>query len=148
MARMTAASIPITFKDGTTYQFSPLTDKSIDEIDEWIQAKVIETARNSLKPDTPQAEREETLRIAMQESQKVSFLNDDGLTLLATIPGMTYLCWISLRKEHPEVKLSDLRDILSDPENLTILNEKFHKVNYREPIAKKVLRAKRTIRKR
>jgi hypothetical protein len=148
MARMTAASVPITFADGTTYQFSPLTDKSIDEIDEWLQAKVIETARHSLKPDTPKEEREETLRIAVQESQKVSFLNDDGLLLLATVPGMTFLCWLALRREHPEVTQEQLRDKLSDASNILIVNEKFAHVNKREPLLKKVRRAKPKMRMR
>jgi len=137
-ARMSAAATPITFADGVTYLFAPLTDRQIDQIDEWLQAHVIDVARASLSPEDTPEERDETLTIAMREARKLSLMTTDGIRLLATIPGMTFLCWLSLRREHPEVSQDELRTRLMDPANLERVNGAFLKVNQRPGIKKKV----------
>jgi hypothetical protein len=129
-ARVTAVPIPIVFNDGSTYQFSPLTDKDLDELDEWMQSRLIEAARRSLSKSASQEERDETLRVAMREATKLTFLSPDGARMIATLPGMTHLCYLSLRKCHPDVDEPSLHKLLSDPENLSILNEKFDRANH------------------
>jgi hypothetical protein len=63
--------------------------------------------------------------------------------MLATIPGLSYLCWLSMRKEHSEITLEKLTEQLQVQENVDIVNFTFRKVNNLpdQPL-KKVRRAK------
>ncbi len=128
-ARLTAAAAPLKFDDGTSYQFSPLTDKDMDELDEWLQARLIENARNSLDDKMTQAERDETMSLAMRESLTVSFVTGQGARMLSTLPGMVRLCWQSIKKCHPNVTEAQLREKLLKPGNLDSVNDAFEKVN-------------------
>jgi hypothetical protein len=129
MASMTAAPAPLEFADGTKYRISPLTDKDIEELDMWVQSRVIENARNSITPNMSVAERAETLEIAMKLSLSVSFTSDIGAKMIATVPGMTRLVWQSIRKNHPEVTESELRKHMLNEDNIREANIKFSKVN-------------------
>lgn len=126
---ITAASYPLDLADGTTYQFSPLTDKDIDEIDGWLQARVIENARRSLTPDMTQAERDELQSLAIRESLSVSLISPQGARMLATVQGMTRLVWQSVKRNHPGVTEDQIRAHMLSPENIQRANAAFSKVN-------------------
>lgn len=127
--RVTAAPAILKFKDGTTYEFSPLTDRDMEELDEWLAARVVENARNSLTPGMTPQEREETLSIAMRVSLEITFLSKTGAKMLSSLDGMVRLCYQSVRKRHPNVTPSQLREQLMKPENLEEINRLFEKVN-------------------
>lgn len=128
--QMTAASVPIVLEDGTTYQFSPLSDRDLAELDAWLQSKVIQIARQSLTPDLSQKERDETLSLAMREASNVSFLTKAGQTQLATISGMVHLLWMSIRKNHPDVSEDTLQSkLMENIDNIRIITDKFREVN-------------------
>jgi hypothetical protein len=129
-AKITGASVPIKFTDGTIYQFSPLSDKDLDELDEWLQFKIIDVARRSLSAGATQEERDETLRIAQREACTVTFLSPRGVEIMATLAGMTHLCYVSLRKLQPDLTEEFLAPIVRDPRNLRIINETFSHTNH------------------
>lgn len=128
-ARVTAAATPLVMNDGTRLQFSPLTDRDIDEIDEWLQARVIDNAQRSLGPSLSQAERDEVLSAAARESLTISMVSPIGARMLATIAGMTRLLWQSVKRNHPEVTEDDLRRHMSNPDNIHRVNTAFAKTN-------------------
>jgi hypothetical protein len=130
--RVTAAPAVLKFKtpEGKILelQFSPLSDMDSDEIDEWLQARLIENTRRSVE-HLSQAVREEMIQLAMKTSLEVTFLSLRGVKMLATLPGMVRVCWQSIRKRHPEVTEAELRSYLLHPENMDALNTVFEKVN-------------------
>lgn len=145
---MTAASVPLTLKDGTQFRFSPLTDKDVDELEAWVRHRIVHLARESLTAEASAAEREETLTIALTEATKVSIYSPEYAQLLATVPGMLRILWQSLKREHPELTEEKLRHYISDPENIMLINEAFAAVNIpKEPKIKKVYRARKKKRK-
>jgi len=128
---ITAANVPIKMKDGTEYRFSPLSDKAIDEMENWVKARIIQIARDANRNDenTTPEEKEQLLSIALRQSSEVSILSPRSAAMIATIPGMLHLCWLSLRREHPNIIEDDLRRHMMDPENIDIINEAFEMVN-------------------
>lgn len=132
-ARITAAPIPIKFIDGTTFQFSPLTDRDLDEMDEWLRACIMENALESIPASANQAQRDELLAVAGRRADLIAFLSPDGAAMVATLKGMTHLLWMSIRKMHPDVTEESLLTIIRDPRNLQILNAKFRHANEPPP---------------
>ena len=147
MQRITGAAVPLTFKDGVTLQFSPLTDKDTEEIDEWLRARIIQIARNSFTPLTSVEERGELLQAALRQAAVVTYTSQTGLEMLASVVGITFICWLSVRKEHPKITIDDLYKRFIDedtgPENINRANEAFNHVNFSDGgPSKKAQRAK------
>lgn len=129
MSTVTAASLPLTFEDGTKYQFSPLTDKDIDEIDEWMRQKVLQSARMMLEPGMSQRERDEILGAAMRTASETSMLSPSGHRMISTLHGMVRVCWQSVKKLHPDVTEDELRKQLVNARNMQSLNDLFDQAN-------------------
>ena len=94
-----------------------------------VERAVINTARQSFTPQTLQSERDELLAIAMRQAVKTTFTTPDGLAMLSTIPGMAFICWLSLRKEHPDFTVGKVQTVLTDADNLDRANTVFKRVN-------------------
>lgn len=113
--KLTAASMPL--KIGSkTFQASPLSDKDLTELDNWVRADFIRTARKSLTPDMSTAEREETLSVAMRIAQTLCAFRGSGARQLASVDGMIRLVWQSVKHNHPNVTEDELRALLLTPE--------------------------------
>lgn len=144
----TAASAPLTFADGTTYQMSPLSDKDIAELDAWVQSRIICMARESLPKDATQSERDETLRIAMQTASSVTWMSGQGAKLLATVQGWTRLVWQTIKRNHPDVTEEELSAHMFSPENVREVNRVFTEQNVVKDPAKKKTRKGRKRKKK
>lgn len=107
MPQVTAAPFPITM-GGKTYNMSPLTDKDIDEIDNWLKATYLQTARLGLVGLTP-SEREELLGIALDKARALTFTSRDGAKIASTIEGTTRVLWQGLKKNHPEISYDEFK---------------------------------------
>lgn len=130
--RVTGAATPVKLTNGEEtleFQFSPLSDKDIDEIDEWLQSRAIDLARASLHDGLTQRERDETMNAAQRLAMEVSMLSPSGAKMLSTVAGLTRLCWQSARKNHKDLTESKLRSFMLHPANIDAVNEAFHKVN-------------------
>ena len=131
-AKITAATTPLYLFDKTgerkEFRMSPLVDKDIAEIDEWLQARVIENACNAAANLSPE-DAKEIKQIAVQESVTISFLSAQGAKILATVPGMARIAWQSLHKNHPEISVDELAMMLLNPKNVNNLNERFTRLN-------------------
>jgi len=126
--RLTAASAPLRLGD-TEYQMSRLTDLDISELDEWVQARFVENARASLKGETDEVVRKETLSIAMETSLGVTWLSGVGASMMATPLGMTRLVWQCIKKKHPDTTMTELSKDMFDPENIERARATFAKLN-------------------
>ena len=125
----TAAAVPLTFADGTTYTMSPLTDRDIVELDEWVKHEYIRIVRSTLPQDVPQAERDRQMSLAYRQAMALTWLNGDGARLIATVSGMSRLVWQAIKKRHPDVTEDDLRRHMFDPRNIDAARERFEYQN-------------------
>jgi hypothetical protein len=110
----TAASAPVTI-GGREFQASPLTDRDSAELDNWVQTRVIKTARDSLDEDTSEQERQETMDSANRIAQSMTWLWGDGAAILATPDGMARLAWQMCKDNHPGLAFEEIRAAILQP---------------------------------
>lgn len=136
-ARLTKAAHPLTLlyddNDGVTreviYEMTPMSDKDMVEVDEWLRANYIRTARSSLPSDATQLERDETLTIAMREAQSISFMSGQGAQMIGTVSGLARLIWQTVKHRHPDVSYESLRSKLFNPANVREGNRVWKQLN-------------------
>lgn len=116
-------------ENGKELRMSPLTDRDIAELDQWVQARLIQNARKSLPPDATQADRDETLRLAMQESLTVSWLTGVGAKMMLTVDGIARLAWQGVHKNHPDITLDQLQTLMFKEENVKRAYAAFKRAN-------------------
>lgn len=108
MPQVTAAAFPITIGDAT-YEMSPLTDRDVDEINNWLRASIIKMARDSLVPGMTPAEREELLGVAMTKARQLSFMEGEGARIISSLDGVSRVVWQGLRRRHPELQWDEFK---------------------------------------
>jgi len=110
--------------NGNEYLVSPLTDRNIGEINNYIRSQAIKTARESFDPNDPPEVKELTLRIAIQEAAKVDWTETPGI--ITNPDYMMYVFWTALRKNHPELTRETFtQEVLEDPEAVGNLMDAF-----------------------
>lgn len=119
---------------GVEYRMSPLTDRDISELDEWIQTEHIRLARASLGPECTQAERDETLGIAMRQARTLSWMSPEGAAIMGTVDGVARVIFQGLRENHPElvekkVPHARVRQLLLDPRTVEYAMTVWNKIN-------------------
>jgi hypothetical protein len=100
-AQITAATAEIKI-DGKMYQMSPLSDKDIAELDNWIRVRVVRLARASLTGEETKQEREEVLGVAFKYASSLTWL-DKGAEEMTTLEGVARVLKQTLKKHHPEI---------------------------------------------
>jgi hypothetical protein len=96
--------------NGVEYTFSPLTDEKIQEVNNHIKGKILETAQNFCAGSRNQQVIDATMKAAMQETQKVDWiLNPD---LLQNVDTISYLLWVSVREKSEKITFSDWKNVL------------------------------------
>jgi hypothetical protein len=132
-SRLTAAASPLDLvdEDGkeVRYWLTPLEDIECSELDEYVQAHCIRIARMSLDKNTPQRERDETMRAATETAMSITWTSGVGARWMASVDGMATLLWVSAKKRHPEIKMEDLRKLMLSPENVALLRKKAEEIN-------------------
>ena len=116
MPDVTAASYPLTL-NGITYSLSPLTDRDIEEVNNWLRASVINMARDSLTSDMSKDERSEILGVAMKEARSLSWMHGEGSKIITqSIDGVSRVMYQGVVKNHPNVTFADfLSNMYKDP---------------------------------
>jgi len=102
--------------NGNDYRMSPLTDRNIGEINNYIRSNLIKAARESLTDDTPQNLVDTTLRVAMKEAQKLDWMRDAELIQSPEV--LLYVFWLSFQKESPCTKDELATDLFTDMDAL------------------------------
>lgn len=118
MPEMTAAPFPLKLGD-LDLKLEPLTDKDIEELDNWLRSTMIDMARKSLTPDMTQQERDEILGAAMREARHMQMLSQQGARFVSSVEGITRVIYQSLTDDSRTlVSYEALRDALMKPENV------------------------------
>lgn len=116
---------------GTTYTMRPLDSSDVAELDRWLQARVIRTARESLPPDASEADRRLTMESAVALATTITWMSSHGTRMLATIDGMAQIVWCGVRHHHPEITPAEIRTKLLDPKTLDEARQAFEVANFR-----------------
>jgi hypothetical protein len=99
--REALAATPTYFKLKTGEQFlaRPLTEKDNCELEDWVRRQYLSNTRRALQ-GMPAAEREEFMRLALDECQKLSIRYGIGQTwLVETIKGLVRLSFQFIKKD-------------------------------------------------
>jgi hypothetical protein len=109
---------------------SPLTDKDIAELDNWLQSRVVEIAVRAIPQNAPAALREELLTIALKHATSMSWMTGEGAKQMGTIDGVSRVLWQSLKKEHPDITHDAVRSMMLDPRTIQYALVKFKDLNF------------------
>lgn len=111
MSNPSASPAPVTI-NGKTYRMSPLTDRDIGEINNYIRSKYIKVARDSIEENTPPHLIDATIRTAMQEAQKLDWMRDPKLLNAPDV--LIYMFWLSLKTETGVTQDEFAKDVFED----------------------------------
>lgn len=126
---LSGAADLVTFTNGKQLWMSPLTDKDIAELDNWVRSYYLKTQRNSLGEDASEEDKIRVERIAQEVAVNLNWYQGLGMQIMAGVDGMTAIVYISAKKRHPEVTFDEIRALLLDPKNLNEANDKFESLN-------------------
>lgn len=133
---MTAASRPIMLA-GKEYQMAPLSDLDIAELDQWLKAKVIQTAIDAVPPDASEQTRQAILDSANRVALELSWMSPEGAKQMRTLDGMARLVWQSIKRQHPETTHIDIRKALTDARTVNEAVSAFDSLNQAGESSKK-----------
>lgn len=126
-ARLTQASVVVDLS-GKTYHLSPLNDKDIAEIDEWLRGRIVATAVEGLHGQSDRLIATVASEAAVR-AQGITWLSGEGARMMANTEGVARIMWQSCRSNHPDVKYEELRKLMFDGGNVAQFNAKFRQVN-------------------
>jgi hypothetical protein len=133
---VTAAPIPIKLiindeEETRSFLFSRMSDRDNDTINEWIRSRIVRVARKAAQDqaDMTDAERQSMVDRAVLSASAESFMTPVGIRSLASVEGMAFLSWLSLRREAPDITIEQLESWLTDPRNLMEVNDAFNRAS-------------------
>jgi hypothetical protein len=101
-AEATAAPVPFDMGNAE-YLLSPLSAGDISELDNWLRARMVRAARESLPDDATADQRRETIGAAVLATAGVCLLSDLCASVMATPDGLARVIWQSVKRNHPRV---------------------------------------------
>jgi len=137
-SNLSGAGIPIVLEDYNedgehvgelSLTVTPLTDRDIDHLDEWLRVMYLRAVRKSLREeeDITEAERAAELSLAHAAAATLSWMSGRGATMMATPRGIAKLLHTHCRviDRTPE----ELRMLCLHPVNIDRINEVVSQVN-------------------
>ena len=124
MSDITGAGTPIKLGD-VTYLVSPLSDKDLIELDEFVRFVHVNAAVNS----APAAMKDRALEIAIKQASSLSFMSPDGAAIIKNHNGISRILWHGIRHNHPEVTHEQIRELVVNHEVVAEANRVFKKLN-------------------
>ena len=128
-AETSAVGTQMTLSDGRKWRLTPLDDADMDELTEWCQSEIINMAERSLSPRATKAQRDERLSIAIREAAGITWMSSQGAKMLTTLNGICQMVLVSIRKNHPEVTLDELKVVMRNEKEQSKFNMLLRKAN-------------------
>ena len=114
-ARATAAPTEVTL-GGRTYRLSPLTDGDVGELDNWVRARTLRTAREAGR-GLPESEAQFLMRQAFTFATTQTWFGALGGD--CSIDTLARFFWQLVKRHHPDASLEVVRQaIAANPEEL------------------------------
>jgi len=126
---ITGAARPLIFADGTQILLSPLGDKDVTELDNWVKAKYLHDARSTIPENATEEQKDRIERIAQQTATTLCWWMGHGASIMASIDGMTQVIYQSAKKNNPNITYDEIHSKLFVHENLDLANEAISKTN-------------------
>lgn len=117
MPQMSAASFPLTL-EGRTFYMSPLDDRDIDELTNWLQAEIVATARRSLTADMDADERQELLGSAVAYAATLTYGEPKSKPYVGTIKGVARMIYQGLLKRHKNLSFDEFRGLMKTKDSI------------------------------
>ena len=114
-AQVTAAPVDVEIA-GKTYTLTPLSDRDTGELDNWLRARVIRIARESLDSFMSSEERQEVMNQAFECACKLSWVMGPSL-LTSTPDGLMRFIYQMLKPAHPSITPEEVSKIIQKEEN-------------------------------
>jgi hypothetical protein len=124
MSDITGAGTPIKLGD-VTYLVSPLSDKDLIELDEFVRFVHVNAAVDS----APASMKDRALEIAIQQASALSFMSPGGAAIIKNHNGISRILWHGIRHNHPEVTHEQIRELIIKHEVVAEANRVFKKLN-------------------
>lgn len=128
MSSATSAPISLKFKS-REIKLSPLDLNMIEELDNWVQAKFINTARAAFTPDMVESDRRMLLEIAFDKAASMSFMSSEGMKMFSSLQGIAMLMFVSCRLHTPDLTYQECQQLLLEPDALVVFDETFKTLN-------------------
>lgn len=119
--RLTGASTPVIFSDGFELNLSPLSDKDITELDNWVRARYLYIARSGISENATDEEKDRIERIAQQTAATLCWYLGYGASIMACLDGLCRILYQAAQNNHKGLTYDDLHERLLQQTN----NEKF-----------------------
>jgi len=133
---------------GRVFKFSPTNIGDLAYMQDWFVDEPIENACADIKKcgeHMDKEEKSELLKAAREESNVrrkvvrhletdkaiVERVTDDMNSLFSSISGIIRFMWLSIRKEHPEIKMDELTEYV-DAGTAGYINELIAKISFEE----------------
>ena len=114
-ARATAAPAEVTL-GGHTYRLSPLTDGDVGELDNWLRARTLRTAREASR-GLPESEAQSLMRQAFAFAATQTWFGSLGGN--CSMDTLARLFWQLVKRHHPDASLEVVRQaIVTNPDEL------------------------------
>lgn len=120
-----------------TFRLSPLTDRDIEELDNWLRNRIIHMARVA-SLTLVDSERKLILESAITVASTTSWMSPEGSKIMGTLDGIAQLTLQGLRKHHPEVTFGGIRLLLIGATEIESATTAFQQVNNSESKKKKL----------
>jgi hypothetical protein len=142
-ADVTSSPRPIRL-GGKEYLMSPLSDRDIEELDQWLKSKVIQMAIDAIPQNASDQICRSVLDSANRVAMEISWMSPEGARQMRTLDGMARLFWQSIKINHPEMSHIDVRKCLVDARVVDEALSAFDDLNnLRADSSKKKIRTKR-----
>lgn len=113
-----------------TYFITKLTDLDMQELDLYVKKQFVQSVYDTLPESLSAEERQFAIQQAQITAAGLTFMSGQGVKIMASVPGMTRLTWQLLHKEHPDLTIEELHDVLLDPANIEKVNASFAEVHH------------------
>lgn len=130
-SQLKAAAHPLILPDGTQWMLSPLTDKDITELDNWVKRRYLFDQRSNIPEDADEETKERIERVAQQTASTLCWYLGYGASIMASIDGMTQLVLQSAKRNHPELTYDIVHEKLlsQGAKALNFANETINEAN-------------------
>lgn len=109
--QLTGGTMPFVVSE-QTFKARPLTDRDYAELDEYVRAHIINTARK-VAANLSEKERRELLAAAVLAATGLRWTSEEGAKVLNTLEGAAYLSWLMVKHSHKNVPFNAFYEVFS-----------------------------------
>lgn len=126
---LTGASKPVIFSDGSQLNLSPLSDKDITELDNWVKSRYLHTQISNIPENISDDLKDRMIILAQQTAGTLCWYLGLGASIMASIDGMTQIIYQSAKNNHPDITYDIIHEKLLSKDNYNKAEDTFAELN-------------------